>query len=590
MLCPDIKIRRKIADIGGKVQINLQNSFIFCNFAADIVIFTMKKIFLLVLFAFLVSVVNAQILSAESPSVFNELFKSYQFYTEDHLNIEQFVEDTITLHYMGAYDDKTNLLTYAVPDTIWIKRRKNAVEGKHYYLLHHYAAVYTQVNKKTFSISDATPCGKIFHSSNTIMFSLKELLGDTALLLEDLKSHQAIYLDLRLLSNQFYLKSKKLSRYYNQLIGKTYYNCEKPQDVSKKYKQSTIDKATVYLTNQFDVKLNANINRRNLRTREQFLADSITEVRYWEDYYRPRCLDYVINNPEIQFDSTFKSITNFDKGTIAFLVKTKRGTYIGQNIIDGKLEQLEWIKADEGIWVLGIDTVRGSVYYICGDDGKIFYISANDVKIQWSRTSLLDGEETHEDVSRQIKALASSSKDIQQRFFEYMKAFVYRIYTRDLDKIIEQQNVMKQTGVYIEKMRLYKGDYSAVGLELNVMNLSNKIIKYIDFTTTALDPVDEPVSTKTVHGFGPIRPFETGEYDFENIWWNDYISSHNPKSMVITYMDGSKKKLTKAQMEKCINSWIYETDYEKIISFPKLKALVKDMESGELLPYKKPLF
>ena len=81
------------------------------------------------------------------------------------------------------------------------------------------------------------------------------------------------------------------------------------------------------------------------------------------------------------------------------------------------------------------------------------------------------------------------------------------------------------------------------GIELKVTNQSKKTIKYVKINLQAYNAVGDKVydGFKTRTGIGPIEPYETGQWLFDNCWnYENTINEIKIVSMCIEYMDKSK--------------------------------------------------
>jgi len=125
-------------------------------------------------------------------------------------------------------------------------------------------------------------------------------------------------------------------------------------------------------------------------------------------------------------------------------------------------------------------------------------------------------------------------------------------------KEIDSLASIKQTASLIKKLDQYGlllafneiwEDYS-VGFSIRILNGSKKTIKYAWFTTRAINPVGDLISTKIVRGIGPILTKETGSYDFENVHWTKVAERLDLVKIKIEYMDGSSKVYDKAIITK----------------------------------------
>lgn len=84
------------------------------------------------------------------------------------------------------------------------------------------------------------------------------------------------------------------------------------------------------------------------------------------------------------------------------------------------------------------------------------------------------------------------------------------------------------------------------GYTASVLNTSKKAIKYIWFYVLGINAVGDPVvertkgtSLMTLRGIGPIESMESGEYDFEYVWFTDLVETTKLKSVKVQYMDGT---------------------------------------------------
>ncbi len=91
-------------------------------------------------------------------------------------------------------------------------------------------------------------------------------------------------------------------------------------------------------------------------------------------------------------------------------------------------------------------------------------------------------------------------------------------------------------------------DYT-IGCNISLTNFSKKVIKYAFITITATNPVDDKVGTKTIKAVGPIKPSDTGSYEFGDVIYSrtaKYLTIDNIK---LQYMDGSIKIIQKNEVE-----------------------------------------
>ena len=91
---------------------------------------------------------------------------------------------------------------------------------------------------------------------------------------------------------------------------------------------------------------------------------------------------------------------------------------------------------------------------------------------------------------------------------------------------------------------------SAAGVDvvINTINLSDKTIKYINWTVVPYNAVGDKVrgeirrrSEASMYETGPISPYERTSGSWETIWYNYSITCMEITRLSIEYMDGSKK-------------------------------------------------
>ena len=108
--------------------------------------------------------------------------------------------------------------------------------------------------------------------------------------------------------------------------------------------------------------------------------------------------------------------------------------------------------------------------------------------------------------------------------------------------------------------------YSSTGASFKIYNPSKKTIKYIWFTVAGENPVGDLVKSggvyyKTLRGIGPVKPYNTAEWDFDYVWFTDIIEYLKLSTIKIQYMDGTFKTIK-------YNTKLYigEEAYERVLS------------------------
>ncbi|GAB3428059.1 hypothetical protein [Niabella aquatica] len=116
----------------------------------------------------------------------------------------------------------------------------------------------------------------------------------------------------------------------------------------------------------------------------------------------------------------------------------------------------------------------------------------------------------------------------------------------EIKKALEYVDKLRPRGLAIIDYRAYdESEYTGgTGFRVKVLNLSKKTIKYVTFNITGRNAVDDAVSTKTRRGIGPIKPDETGSYEFEYVWFTDIVEYIKINSITLQYLDGTSKVVT----------------------------------------------
>jgi len=142
-------------------------------------------------------------------------------------------------------------------------------------------------------------------------------------------------------------------------------------------------------------------------------------------------------------------------------------------------------------------------------------------------------------------------------FWVFKNYNVKIIFNNDIAQSADVINykAIKRNGLSISTFDVTGSDYT-IGFDISLSNFGNKTIKYVFITVTSTNPVHDKVGTKTVKAVGPIKPDETGSYEFEDIIYSTtakYLSIDNVK---IQYMDGTIKLISKSDVQNIrIQDW-----------------------------------
>lgn len=546
----------------------------------------MKRGIILVVVVMMMLPVFGRISSAPQPAKkYANVITGLGLSCPEFVSFRTLVGDTICFRTYTAKDGDTFFgIEYVTPDTIWIKqKKKKPVEGKHYYLLHSYGASY-ELDGKNVTLYDYTKCYQICDEENGVAFRIDEYIGDSVMRATEIKSQRQIVFNPNKLHHYLFMRSAKYDRYYQQLLRKSYYTFQQLSGVKKQYTKHVVREIEPYIDYQGRLLLNTDINSQHtFATHEQYVADSIAEAKFEEEFNRPHELNYFVDRNVTSLDTAIKESMK-DYNTTG-LLKSRRAT-IGQTVTAGKIEMDAILPDDEFFWFVGIDSICGKEFIIGGRNGKYFYIAPDEVTIDWKET---DSEGTVHDYtqnSRLLNVYRGLTPEQKHAYTEWMKNALYTIYE---DMITPLQQSVKQAtakGLIITELRP-RTDYYSTGLDFSLINKSSKTIKYLVLTTKGLNAVDDLISTETVRGIGPIEPGEPGTYEFKNVWWTDLVASHKPISLVITYMDGSTKTLNSKDIDAC---WLEDDalDTLEILAEPKgLKCGLYDPKTGKKESYPK---
>lgn len=538
---------------------------------------------------------------AYRPSYYFNLLKYLNSPCKDVYELNYFVGDTITIRYAknkglaedsyySSYSTSENevekqlsqkAFSLLTPDTIWIKQSKKPKEGKHYLVFHQYKASYHMDGKRAI-VDDTTPIESIIGHQ----FVVDEIMPSAAIL-TSMSDGVKIKLHLSFLNEHYLFKSNKLAREMHPILGRKLYTQKSGcyTKYTKQYNIYTVTGIKSFVFFNGNVKINLVITPSlsrgaELVTQDQYRKDSLLTAEYNKRYE----INYYVT-PNIKYDEDkLGHITDYKhSGGVGILAKT-HSCSVGQAIYQGRFEKSSYIEDGTCITIAGVDTILDKVYYKAIDGRKVFYIEEKNVYFIWDSYFFND----HIDETAYINALRTSSKDVQDAFFEYTKSREYELYLNDISTIHKFEKLYEKYGIYMEKCTPYEGDYSDVGIEFSIVNYSKKTIKYIELTTTALNAVGDPISTKSVRGIGPIYPGEKGEYDFENVWYSKIVSSHRPKSIVITYMDNSKTTIKANDIDKLKPDLDYICALNNIDAHSNLKSGLYDPQTSKYSEYPRP--
>lgn len=179
-----------------------------------------------------------------------------------------------------------------------------------------------------------------------------------------------------------------------------------------------------------------------------------------------------------------------------------------------------------------VDSLR---FYEVAYDGKVYYLPFKTVLTKQNVFELIEAFDSNQKVKFRDKAVEMSklllltTKQEALKFLEGCKA----------------------KGLAILDWSFYdQSDYTeGTGVRIKIYNPTAKVIKYITFTFVAFNPVGDKITDKvrgsniSMKGVGPIKPGESGSYNYEYVWFTDLVESVRIMNIRIQYMDGTIKSV-----------------------------------------------
>lgn len=113
----------------------------------------------------------------------------------------------------------------------------------------------------------------------------------------------------------------------------------------------------------------------------------------------------------------------------------------------------------------------------------------------------------------------------------------------DSIKTAKFNDASNKWGIGITNNGFKESGYGSVSLGLEIVNVSDKDIKYVYLTVKIYNPVNDPIATKTITCVGPIHFYDNKDYMFDNLFYTKQFGSGTITKMKIQYMDGSTKEI-----------------------------------------------
>ena len=239
-------------------------------------------------------------------------------------------------------------------------------------------------------------------------------------------------------------------------------------------------------------------------------------------------LNTITDLTAIKYDFPFSFRTIWGLTNSSSIVYQKKCGKSSYSDIKGYMDK------DTHIRIAGKQAIHGKDYYIATCYGKCFYIPVSDVTMEDEDKAKLD-------------SLMSSTKEVQEKFFEVTKGFELYQYSQDMKKILNEFDSFKKYGLSVVEWRVYdESEYTdGTGIRFTFYNPTSSMIKYITITFVGYNAVDDPVGRAiTKKCIGPIEPDESADYEFEYTWFTDIVEYAKIRSIKVDYKNGTSKTIT----------------------------------------------
>ena len=169
-------------------------------------------------------------------------------------------------------------------------------------------------------------------------------------------------------------------------------------------------------------------------------------------------------------------------------------------------------------------------------NGKKYYIHEQNITLQDD-----DRERLEQATEAGRQALADSAMTTSKM-----------LRANELKPILAEVEATRKAGLMILNRSISDvSEYTeGTSFEIQVLNPTEKIIKYIWFTVTGYNAVNDPVRDRlkggpalTVKAIGPIEKNDTGSYEWKYMWHTDVVQRFKINEIKIEYMDKSVKTI-----------------------------------------------
>lgn len=205
-----------------------------------------------------------------------------------------------------------------------------------------------------------------------------------------------------------------------------------------------------------------------------------------------------------------------------------------------------------------IDSTYAKIYF--GTDSA--YLTLKDIRAEQYKLGGIDSlKENYIDNLLNRYNLLS----IEERQMVAVQAQVLGLFNfeRIQAEVQEEIGRLRKYGLGIIDWELTESDGGIfTGINIDLMNLAKKTIKYVWIIPTGYNDVNDivPLRKNRLRGIGPILSNETASYRFELVWPTDIVTSAK-LALKVQYMDGSirsysttKNLILKERVRKIIES------------------------------------
>lgn len=210
-------------------------------------------------------------------------------------------------------------------------------------------------------------------------------------------------------------------------------------------------------------------------------------------------------------------------------------TYLGKEFpTNCNLEITEILKPQTSLLVYG--------YLNCEANNKGFYKIIYNHNIYFANEKEITLLPEHE---KNVKSLDSlTSIKMKEKALEFSM-----ILQKDIENKADEYLIKAKTdGILIKTASVFdESEYTnGTGFKITFANPSKKTIKYIWFTVSGINRVDDLVGTKTLKGVGPLETNQIADFSYDYVWLNDLVEYFKIPSIKIQYMDGTFKTIQNA--------------------------------------------